>query len=145
MLLLFNSFLEWERPFDPVLIFGGTTVTFLFFWYMDLSVLTTLAFLGMFAAMGDYFVPILSAQFIRPDYWTANKERKLEKICKELAVKKLSLTSHAKCFVNMRNEQPMMVTLFLGLTMTFKVSGSDRGIKTRLSRDGALVQYALMV
>lgn len=106
ILVHLESLLAWERPTDPGIIVGVTSLMFLIFWYMDPSVLTTAAALGLIFALVDFLMPTLSAQFFKMD----NKsEKKWEVICHDLAARKLSAAAHWRCFVSLRQAQPKKV------------------------------------
>lgn len=101
-----ESLLAWERPADPGIIFGVTTLLFLIFWYLDPSVLTTLAALGIAFTLVDFSIPTLSAQFLGDK---KTDDKKWEAICRNLAGKKLSAGAHWRCFVGLRQAQPKKV------------------------------------
>ncbi|GIX88284.1 ADP-ribosylation factor-like protein 6-interacting protein 1 [Caerostris darwini] len=81
VLVHFDAFLTWEKPYYPGII--GAVVSFMFFmiWYFDPSVLTALSILGIIGCVLDYVVPILSASVFDSSKWTGTQERKYEDIC----------------------------------------------------------------
>jgi len=77
------QFLEWQRPWYPAVLFGLNTVFFLLIWYLDLSVLSTLAVLGIFVTLADGVIPVLSTTVLAGE-WTAEQEKEYDVLCNRL-------------------------------------------------------------
>ncbi|GLH00177.1 Acyl carrier protein, mitochondrial [Gryllus bimaculatus] len=101
-----NSILLWEKNWYPGMLVGLTTTVFLFLWYLDPSVLTTVSVLGLITTLVDYLVPTLTASICHPDSWTGLKERKLEEICRNLIATQTQLMFYWALFYDMRQSRP---------------------------------------
>lgn len=101
-----NSILLWEKNWYPGMLVGLTSSVFLFLWYLDPSVLTTVSVLGLITTLVDYLVPTLTASICHPDSWTGLKERKLEEICRNLITTQTQFAFYWTLFYDMRQSRP---------------------------------------
>nr|CAD7409249.1 unnamed protein product [Timema poppensis] len=119
VILPLNSVILWENNLYPGLLAGVTTAFFLLFWLLDPSLLTTVSVIGLVAALVDYLVPTLTASLSHPESWTGAKERKLEEICRALAIAEHQGFSYCKTFYDMRNTRPKMYYLSVIVSLVF--------------------------
>nr|CAD7392733.1 unnamed protein product [Timema cristinae] len=119
VILPLNSVILWENNLYPGLLAGVTTALFLLFWLLDPSLLTTVSVIGLVAALVDYLVPTLTASLSHPESWTGAKERKLEDICRALAIAEHQGFSYCKTFYDMRNTRPKMYYLSVIVSLVF--------------------------
>lgn len=62
-------FLQWDQPYNPAIIVGANTLFFLLIWYLNLSVLSTLAVLGTVITFADGVIPVLSTTILDTSHW----------------------------------------------------------------------------
>ncbi|XP_055353086.1 ADP-ribosylation factor-like protein 6-interacting protein 1 [Paramacrobiotus metropolitanus] len=79
--LLLAQLLQWQRPWFPALLLGLNSLFFLLVWLLDLSVLSTLALLGVVVTLADAIVPVVSATIFDANAWTDEQERELDAVC----------------------------------------------------------------
>jgi len=77
-------FLEWRQPWNPAVLVGVNTLFFLLVWWLDLSVLSTLAVVGVLITLADGIVPILSATLFDTNAWTSQHEKEYDALCNRL-------------------------------------------------------------
>ncbi|KAE8740842.1 hypothetical protein FOCC_FOCC013634 [Frankliniella occidentalis] len=98
--------LTWEKPWHPGLLAGISTSFFLLFWYLDPSVLTTLAFMGLVVNVFDYAIHLFGSYARHPDQgdkWTGKDEKKLEEVCQSVVSTQVFVLSSVSKFFQMRN------------------------------------------
>ncbi|KAK3930673.1 ADP-ribosylation factor-like protein 6-interacting protein 1 [Frankliniella fusca] len=98
--------LIWEKPWHPGLLTGISTSFFLLFWYIDPSVLTTLAFMGLVVNALDYAIYLFGSYARHPDQgdkWTGKDEKKLEEVCQSVVSTQVFILSSISKFFQMRN------------------------------------------
>ncbi|XP_034241739.1 ADP-ribosylation factor-like protein 6-interacting protein 1 [Thrips palmi] len=98
--------LVWEKPWHPGLLGGVSTVFFLLFWYLDPSVLTTLALMGLVVTICDYAIHLIGSYARHPeqgDKWTGKDEKKLEEVCHNVVSTQAIIASMVKNFFQMRS------------------------------------------
>ncbi|XP_063221024.1 ADP-ribosylation factor-like protein 6-interacting protein 1 [Bacillus rossius redtenbacheri] len=83
--LALNSVLAWEKHWYPWLLIGISTTLFTFLWYLDMSVLSTVAVACLVVTAVDYLGPIARTSICARDSWSGAKERQLEDVCRALA------------------------------------------------------------
>ena len=57
VVLQVNSVLSWDQDWYPGVIAGIVTLFYAFVWYWDPTLITFLAFSGLFLSMADYIGP----------------------------------------------------------------------------------------
>ncbi|PSN55364.1 hypothetical protein C0J52_01811 [Blattella germanica] len=119
VILPLNSILMWDKNWYPGMLVGVTTTFFLFLWYLDPSVLTTVSVMGLIATLVDYLVPTLTANICNPENWTGSKEKKLEEICRGLAGTQIQIVNKWGMFYDMRHSRPTVyyVTVVISLVL----------------------------
>ena len=60
-----NSVLTWEQEWFPGVTAGVVTLFYLIIWYWDPTLITFLAFSGLFFSMADYIGPKIISQVSR--------------------------------------------------------------------------------
>lgn len=107
-----SSVLNWEKSFYPGITCGIVTVLYLILWWMQLSVLTTLALLGLVLCAGDYAVPLLLKFVFKPENWTGVQEKRYEQVCREIFNAKVQLCNLWIRFRNAKEQKSTMVRLW---------------------------------
>jgi len=106
--LIGDSVMGWEQEWHPAATAGSLTVVFLTVWYMDPSLVTLLAIIGLILTLADYLGPKILNKLLSPDKWTNEKERRLENVCRSLVSLKYLLSSLSSSVSSMRNGSPIM-------------------------------------
>lgn len=132
--LLTDSVLGWDQEWHPAATAGTLTASFLTIWYLDPSLVTLLAFLGLFLTLADYLGPKILDMIYKPESWTTEKERRLETVCRSLVSFGNLLSSLSQSVASLRVNSPMlhfslvtsslllvawMGTIFSGLLMLY--------------------------
>lgn len=113
------SILVWEKPWHPGLLAGISTSFFLLFWYLDPSVLTTLAIMGLVVTVLDYASNLVGSYVRRPDQgdkWTGKDEKKLEEVCCNIVSTQLLVVSSVTSFFQMRTTRT--ITYYASTTVS---------------------------
>jgi hypothetical protein len=76
-----DAVLGWEKDWYPAITAGTLTGLFMFVWYWDPTLISFLAFTGLFLTLADYIVPRIVAQFCGADSWTGAKEKRFDDVC----------------------------------------------------------------
>jgi len=76
-----NSILTWDQEWYSGVVFGIVTAFYLAVWYWDPTLVTFVAFSGLFLTLADYVGPKIINQIYSQDQWTSMKERKFDDIC----------------------------------------------------------------
>jgi len=84
VVIVTDSVLSWEKEWYPAVTSGSLSLLFLLVWYQDPSMLTLLSILGLVVTLLDYVVPKLQAKLFPESCWSAEQEKKLDRICKDL-------------------------------------------------------------
>lgn len=113
VILPLYSILLWEQSWYPGLIVGFTTTLFFLIWFLEPTLLTLISMALLILALVDYLVPTLTSAFCNPNNWTGQKEKKLNKICQNLAIAILQLQSLWRSLVQTRNDRP---NIYYGVT-----------------------------
>jgi len=61
-----NSLLNWDQEWYPGVIAGVVSFFYLFVWYWDPTLITFLAFSGLFLSLADYIGPKIIHQVSKP-------------------------------------------------------------------------------
>lgn len=114
--------LVWEKPWHPGLLAGVSTVFFLLFWYLDPSVLTTLALMALVATICDYAIHLFGSYARHPeqgDKWTGKDEKKLEEVCQNVVSTQAIIVSSVSSFFQMRNSRTKTYYSITIISLTF--------------------------
>ena len=76
--------------------------------YMDPTLVTLAAVVGLLLTLADYLGPRLLDRLYRPDAWTDAKERRLEAVCRSLASLRLLLSSLCSSLGALRANSPIL-------------------------------------
>jgi len=106
--LVADSVLGWQQEWHPAAIAGTITAAFLLTWYMDPTLVTLAAVVGLLLTLADYLGPRLLDRLYRPDAWTDAKERRLEAVCRSLASLRLLLSSLCSSLGALRANSPIL-------------------------------------
>jgi len=132
--LLTDSVLGWEQEWHPAATAGTLTASFLTVWYLDPSLVTFLALIGLFLTLADYLGPKVLDKIYKPESWTGEKERRLESVCRSLVSMGHLLSSLFSSVSSLRVNSPVLHftvvtasllflawlgTIFSGLTMLY--------------------------
>jgi len=79
-----NSVLTWEQEWFPGVTAGVVTLFYLIVWYWDPTLITFLAFSGLFLSMADYIGPKIINQIFGTDSWTSFKDKQYEQVCEDI-------------------------------------------------------------
>lgn len=86
------------------------------FWYLDPSVLTTLALMGLVATICDYAICLFGSYARHPeqgDKWTGKDEKKLEEVCHSVVSTQATVVSSVSSFFQMRTSRTKTVGCFV--------------------------------
>jgi len=106
--LVADSVLGWQQEWHPAAIAGTITATFLLTWYLDPSLVTLVAVVGLVVALADYLGPRLLDRLYSPEAWTEAKERRLESVCRSIASLRLLLSSLCSSLGHLRATSPFL-------------------------------------
>jgi hypothetical protein len=88
VVLQVNSVLSWDQDWYPGVIAGIVTLFYAFVWYWDPTLITFLAFSGLFLSMADYIGPKIINQVYGTENWTSFKDKQLEEVCEDIILAK---------------------------------------------------------
>ncbi|XP_037948937.1 ADP-ribosylation factor-like protein 6-interacting protein 1 [Teleopsis dalmanni] len=91
IIVILDSILTWEKTFYPATIFGAVSILFITLWFLDLSIVTMLALLGLLTFGFDSFYPFISKFLFSPDNWDGKQEARFERACNEICSIKMSI------------------------------------------------------
>ncbi|CAF3332777.1 unnamed protein product [Rotaria socialis] len=119
ILVPINSLLEWEREYDPLIIFG--IITFIFFSILKINptVLTLVSFVMLIVVMIDLLV--INGVHIVSKYesWTQSKETKYKRLCERIAHLETFLKHKCESVLKMRKERPSMYLIVGSICLLF--------------------------
>lgn len=125
LILHLNSVLKWEKKFFPGLIFGFTTILFLVLWYLDLSTMTMVALMLLFASVTDIGFPIISKFIFKSENWTGEQEKQFEAVCGEICVAKTTICSGLSCvFASKEEKSPVCVIITIAVLILLAYIGA---------------------
>lgn len=110
LILLLSSVLKWEKKFYPGVIFGAITVLYLTLYYLNLSLLTLIGVIGLFAVIIDYGYPMVSKMLFSPENWTGTQEKAYEEVINEIVAIKLKVCGITKYACVPKEEKTLMVS-----------------------------------
>lgn len=110
LILLVYSLLIWEQKFYPGVIAGLVTVFFLLFWYMNLTLVTSVALFGLSVTLFDYFYPKISRMFLKSENWNAVQENKFEQVVERLFQVKNKAKAFGQYVLNAKSEKSTLVS-----------------------------------
>ena len=85
------------------------TFVYLMLWWMQLSVLTTVALFGLLVCAGDYLLPIVLKKFVfKPEQWTGMQEKQYDAVCREIFNVQVNLWN---CWVRFRMAKEQKSTM----------------------------------
>lgn len=105
-----SGILKWEKSFYPGITCGVVTFLFLVLWWMNLSVLTTIALIALAICAGDYALPLLLKFVFKPENWTGVEEKRYEEVCKEIYNGKVQLWNLWVRFRMAKDQKSTMVS-----------------------------------
>lgn len=110
LILLLSSVLKWEKKFYPGVIFGAITLLYLTLYYLNLSLLTLIGIIGVFAVIIDYGYPMVSKMLFNPENWTGTQEKAFEEVINEIVAIKLKVCGITKYACVPKEEKTLMVS-----------------------------------
>jgi len=123
--LLGDSVLGWQQEWHPAAIAGSLTAAFLTVWYLDPTLVTLLAILGLLATLADYLGPKVLDKLFKPESWTKEKENRLEGVCQSLVSLTHLLSSLTSSLAGMRAVSPLLhFSIVSGLLLTLAWLGT---------------------
>lgn len=105
-----SGVLKWEKNFYPGITCGAVTFLYLVLWWMDLSVLTTVALIALTICAGDFALPLLLKFVFKPENWTGAQEKKYDQCCVEIYNSKVQLCNLWIRFCNAKEQKSTMVS-----------------------------------
>lgn len=106
--LMADSVLGWDQEWHPAATAGSLTVGFLTVWYLDPSLVTLLASIGLILTLADYLGPKILDLIFKPEMWSNEKERRLEAVCRSLVSLSHLLSSLSSYVSSTRAGSPMI-------------------------------------
>lgn len=113
LILMLSSILKWDKSFYAGIVFGVISFAYLVLWYLNLSTLTLVSILGLFAVIFDYGFPIVSKFVFKSTTWTGVQEKAFEDVCAELLAIKLKLRGFVKYLFGSKEDKTIMVSSVL--------------------------------
>lgn len=104
-----SSVLNWEKSFYPAITCGIVSVLYVMLWWMQLSVLTTVALVALAICAGDYVLPLLLKFVFKPENWTGVQEKRYEEVCREIFNAKVQLCNLCTRFRVAKAQKSTMV------------------------------------
>ena len=105
-----NGVLKWEQPFFPAVIGGVLTFVFIILWWIDLSLLTLVAFTLLLTTVMDYGYPFVSKFIFKPENWSGSQEKLYEQIINDIVDIKVCVSGSITSFFNSRAEKSTFVS-----------------------------------
>ncbi|CAF4029309.1 unnamed protein product [Rotaria magnacalcarata] len=114
-----NSLLEWEREYDPLIIFG--IITFIFFSILKInpSVLTLVSFVILIVVLTDLLVTNGIHIVFKYESWTQSKEANYKRLCERIAHLETFLKHKCESVLKMRKERPSMYLIVGTICLLF--------------------------
>lgn len=119
-----SSVLNWEKSFYPGITCGIVTVLYVMLWWMQLSVLTTVALVALAICAGDYVLPLLLKFVFKPENWTGVQEKRYEEVCREIFNAKVQLCNLCTRFRVAKAQKSTMVC-FISMAVLYKYRRRD--------------------
>lgn len=110
VLVLLNGILKWEQSFFPGVIAGVITFIFIILWWLDLSLLTSVALSLLLSTVLDYGYPLVSKFIFKPENWSGTQEKLYEQIINDIVDVKLCVSGAITSFFNNRAEKSTFVS-----------------------------------
>ncbi|XP_073943712.1 ADP-ribosylation factor-like 6 interacting protein 1 isoform X2 [Choristoneura fumiferana] len=107
-LIPMRSIILWEQQWYPAAIVGALTFLYTFIWLMDSNFLTTFAMVGIILNFVDFIIPIICTSLYGPSYWTGQKEKMFEDICRSIVVHYNKIVDQVGSFTLLRETSPCM-------------------------------------
>lgn len=79
-----DDLLAWDKDWYAAVVAGIVTAKFIFVWYWDPTLITLLAFSGLFLTLADYLGPRIINQVCGQDSWTGAKEKRYDQVCEDI-------------------------------------------------------------
>jgi len=117
--LILDSVLGWDQEWHPAATAGSLTVAFLTVWYLDPTLVTLLASVGLILTLADYFGPKILDLIFKPDTWSNEKEKRLEAVCRSLVNLSHLLSSLLSYISSLRNSSPMIHFVVVTCSLLF--------------------------
>lgn len=111
IILVLHSVIKWQQKYYAGVIAGVITSLFLLIWYLDLTIITCIALMGLFATLFDYCYPKLAKMLFKPENWRGAEEKKFEEIAEELFQIKNRLCSVCTYICDTKAEKSTLVCL----------------------------------
>lgn len=109
-LIPMRSIILWEQQWYPAAIVGVLTFLYTFIWLMDSNFLTTFAIVGIILNFVDFIIPIICTSLYGPSYWTGQKEKMFEDICRSIVVHYNKIVDQVGSFTSLRETSSCMVS-----------------------------------
>jgi len=104
--LRLNSVLEWERKYDPMIIFTFVTLIFTWIPFLKLSVLTIVSSLIFLGVIIENVLPIVWIWIFRNEQITTSDELKLNRFYQRWTFVKETVIKQNQCLQSFRQEKP---------------------------------------
>lgn len=108
--MILNGVLKWEQPFFPAVIGGVLTFVFIILWWIDLSLLTLVAFTLLLTTVLDYGYPFVSKFIFKAENWSGSQEKLYEQIINDIVDIKVCVSGSITSFFNSRAEKSTFVS-----------------------------------
>lgn len=84
IILIAYDLLIWQQKYFPGVIAALVSLAFLLFWYMNLTLVTSIALFGLGVTLFDYSYPKIARMVFKSDNWNALHETKFEQFVEKL-------------------------------------------------------------
>ncbi|KAF6030669.1 ARL6IP1 [Bugula neritina] len=81
VLIFTHNVLMWRESHYPYCIAGVVSFTFLVWWWLNASFLTTVAMVLLFLVLVDHFLYTFGSRLFNGKKWTGEHERQFEELC----------------------------------------------------------------
>lgn len=106
-----KSVMVWEQQWHPAAIFATVSALHLIIWLLDLNFLTTISVVGLIINFVDFIVPFVCNSMYSANYWTGQKEKVFEDICRSIVASYNQVLSYMKSFCSLREGNPCLVSV----------------------------------
>lgn len=129
LVLKLHSILTWEQDAYPLVVVGVVTLAFIAIHCLNSSVLATLSYLGIAAALFDLALPTITKNLASKQAKLADKDSQLfDKICADLAKHIVTVKSLPDWVCSLKSKKPslyypvVLVALFISAYLGNKIN-----------------------
>lgn len=121
LVLKLHSILTWEQDIYPIVVSAFVSLSFLFIYLLNSSVLTTLSYVGIAFALLDLAMPTIAKNLLSSSSTKLNEKdnQKFDKICLDLAKLYAFFKSSCDACSSMKSKKPKLYYPSLLVSLLF--------------------------